>query len=178
MTKRQLIDEIITANQTAEPGFLAQFDDSDLREYLRHLRWAKQPRLIGDGLKYDKYFTRKGQTPAPDASAGQPDIVLQPVKEAPPPTAVSAQPPPRVEAPDEIELEDLTEPEIETIEHQVRNEARFEEDFADEALPLAAGGLDEIDAQEEEPQEQEPSPFAQAQQPQQQEEAETQTWLF
>ncbi len=37
MTKRQLIDEIIHINQSAEPGFLSEFDDVELAEYLRHL---------------------------------------------------------------------------------------------------------------------------------------------
>ncbi len=177
MTKRQLIDEIITANQTAEPGFLAQFDDSDLREYLRHLRWAKQPRLSGEGRKYDKYFARQAQNPAPDVRSGEPVIVLQP-KEAPLPTAVITEPPPRAETPNEIELEDLGEPQIETVEHPVRNEDPFGEDFVAEALPVSADGLDVTDLQEDLPQEQEPSPFARSQQPQQQEEAEAQTWLF
>ena len=43
MTKRQLIDEIRTLNETADPAFLARFEDGDLDEYLRHLRWRGRP---------------------------------------------------------------------------------------------------------------------------------------
>lgn len=43
MTKRQLIDEIRTINQTADPAFLARFPDGELDEYLRHLRWKLRP---------------------------------------------------------------------------------------------------------------------------------------
>jgi len=56
MTKRQLIDEIVSMNQSAKPGFLAAFDDSDLDEYLEHLRLAQTPRLAGDPHRYDHYF--------------------------------------------------------------------------------------------------------------------------
>jgi len=43
MTKRDLIDRIIHLNPTAEPAFLARFDDADLAEYLEHLRWVVPP---------------------------------------------------------------------------------------------------------------------------------------
>lgn len=56
MTKRQLIEQIISINQTAEPSFLAGFDDTDLDEYLQHLRQAAQPRISGDRHRYDHYF--------------------------------------------------------------------------------------------------------------------------
>ena len=56
MTKRQLIDEIITVNRSATPGFLAKFDDCELDEYLRHLRIAQSPRLTGDPHRFDHYF--------------------------------------------------------------------------------------------------------------------------
>jgi hypothetical protein len=82
MTKRQIIDEILTLNRSAEPGFLARFDDSDLGDYLQHLRLAQTPRLTGDASRYDKYFVttaaprfRKSfvQTPEPQ-SVGAPAI--------------------------------------------------------------------------------------------------------
>lgn len=57
MTKRQMIDEIISMNQTAKPGFLARFDDIDLDEYLRHLREKRVSRLSGDASRYQRYFT-------------------------------------------------------------------------------------------------------------------------
>jgi len=57
MTKRQLIDEIVSINPTAEPGFLARFEDGQLDEYLGHLRVLRTPRLRGDPHRYDKYFS-------------------------------------------------------------------------------------------------------------------------
>lgn len=68
MTKRQLIDEIVTLNQTAEPAFLAKFDPGELDEYLRHLRLAGTPRMRRGMGRYRKYFDncpRIAFTPAP-----------------------------------------------------------------------------------------------------------------
>jgi len=56
MTKRQLIDEITTMNQSAKPSFLAKFEDTELDEYLQHLRLAQTPRLVGDPHRFDHYF--------------------------------------------------------------------------------------------------------------------------
>ena len=56
MTKRQLIDEIVTLNQTAEPAFLAKFDPGELDKYLRHLRLARTPRMRRGMGRYRKYF--------------------------------------------------------------------------------------------------------------------------
>ena len=56
MTKRQLIDEIVTLNQTAEPAFLAKFDPGELDEYLRHLRLARTPRMRRGTARHRKYF--------------------------------------------------------------------------------------------------------------------------
>jgi len=75
MTKRQLIDEIVTLNQTAEPGFLAKFDDGQLNEYLRHLRRARTPRLSGDPRRYDRYF--RSCPPVPVARAAKPAEAAQ-----------------------------------------------------------------------------------------------------
>ena len=49
MNKRQLIEEIRQLNQTAQPEFLAQFDDESLQQYLRHLENAQQKRLKVEG---------------------------------------------------------------------------------------------------------------------------------
>lgn len=57
MTKRQMIDEILTMNKSAKPAFLARFAETDLHEYLHHLLVIRQPRLSGDAHRYDKYFT-------------------------------------------------------------------------------------------------------------------------
>jgi len=43
MTKRQLIDEIVHLNPSAGAAFLAEFEDSDLAEYLEHLHWVASP---------------------------------------------------------------------------------------------------------------------------------------
>jgi len=45
MTKRQLIDEILTINRSAKAAFLAKFDGADLDEYLQHLLVVREPRL-------------------------------------------------------------------------------------------------------------------------------------
>ena len=46
MTKRQLIDQIVCVNQSAQPSFLATFNDDDLKEYLTHLELKDRPRLL------------------------------------------------------------------------------------------------------------------------------------
>ena len=45
MTKRQLIDDIRRYNSTAQPQFLAQFDDDALKQYLEHLEQARTKHL-------------------------------------------------------------------------------------------------------------------------------------
>lgn len=67
MTKRQLIDEIITINPTAQPGFLAGFRDADLGEYLAHLNVVKAPLLTGDAARYRKYFAKSAPVAAINA---------------------------------------------------------------------------------------------------------------
>ncbi|HZZ44769.1 MAG TPA: hypothetical protein VFE58_17665 [Tepidisphaeraceae bacterium] len=49
MNKRQLIDAIRKHNATAQPQFLAQFEDSALQQYLEHLEGAqrKQAHIAG-----------------------------------------------------------------------------------------------------------------------------------
>ena len=49
MSKRQLIDEIRRHNNTAQPRFLAQFNETALQQYLEHLESAhrKHLRLAG-----------------------------------------------------------------------------------------------------------------------------------
>jgi hypothetical protein len=42
MTKRELIDEILRFNRTADPEFLSQFDNVELAEYLDHLESAER----------------------------------------------------------------------------------------------------------------------------------------
>jgi hypothetical protein len=42
MSKRQLIDDIRRYNSTAQPQFLAQFDEDALKQYLDHLEEARR----------------------------------------------------------------------------------------------------------------------------------------
>ena len=42
MNKRQLIDDIRRYNATAQPQFLAQFDEDALQQYLEHLEEARR----------------------------------------------------------------------------------------------------------------------------------------
>lgn len=56
MTKREMIDEILSINISAEPRFLARFADDQLSEYLTHLHVLAKPRLTGVTGRYDKYF--------------------------------------------------------------------------------------------------------------------------
>ncbi len=61
MTKRELIDEIMDINHTAEPDFLAEFADNELDEYLRHLQEAQLPRPV----RYSRQSNTAVETPAP-----------------------------------------------------------------------------------------------------------------
>jgi len=45
MSKRQLIDDIRKLNLTAQPQFLAQFDEDALKQYLEHLEGASKKHL-------------------------------------------------------------------------------------------------------------------------------------
>ena len=72
MNKRQLIDEIVSLNPTAEPGFLARFDDGDLRLYLQHLREAQRPRLTVSTGRYNKYFRDVRPQVEPQRPAARP----------------------------------------------------------------------------------------------------------
>jgi hypothetical protein len=45
MNKRQLIEGIRVLNLTAQPEFLAQFDEDSLDQYLKHLQSAQEKRL-------------------------------------------------------------------------------------------------------------------------------------
>jgi len=56
MTKRQLIDEIVSINHSAQPSFLAAFNDQELNEYLDHLKVLRTPRLASRPGQFDKYF--------------------------------------------------------------------------------------------------------------------------
>jgi|GEM_PF-342981 len=56
MNKRQTIDEILKINLSAEPAFLARFEEGQLDEYLTHLQVLRQPRLSGERNRFERYF--------------------------------------------------------------------------------------------------------------------------
>jgi hypothetical protein len=96
MTKRELIDQILTENHTAEPAFLAQFSDEQLRDYLLHLKQAKQPRPTGNPSRFDRYFRNcpaVATAPAPSRWKTEGDSLQPSPKAAPGPSAASASPP-------------------------------------------------------------------------------------
>ena len=45
MNKRQLIEDIRRFNVSAQPRFLAQFDEESLNQYLEHLQAAQERRV-------------------------------------------------------------------------------------------------------------------------------------
>ena len=72
MTKRELIDEIVTINHSAGAEFLAKFDDQQLVDYLRHLAVLKTPRLTGDASRYAKHFAPRPTAASPQAGPAAP----------------------------------------------------------------------------------------------------------
>jgi hypothetical protein len=44
MSKREIIDRIMRLNRTAQPEFLAEFDEQDLQLYMEHLESVEEPR--------------------------------------------------------------------------------------------------------------------------------------
>ena len=50
MNKRQLIDDIRRYNITAQPQFLAQFDEDALKQYLEHLEQARRKHTRHDAF--------------------------------------------------------------------------------------------------------------------------------
>ena len=64
MTKRQIIDDILSLNRSAKPEFLSQFDTEELDAYLRHLQLAQTPRLSCVQGQYSKYFQNVPTIPA------------------------------------------------------------------------------------------------------------------
>ena len=67
MTKREMIDEILAINLSAQPQFLARFGDEQLQDYLTHLQVLSTPRLRGEPGRYDKYFRDLPKIAAPRA---------------------------------------------------------------------------------------------------------------
>ena len=87
MTKRQLIDQILSLNQTAEPAFLAQFQDRDLDEYLAHLTVAKMPRGASPSARrrrdfYDHVWSNKSAGMPMSAPVGRGEPIMAAIERA------------------------------------------------------------------------------------------------
>ena len=87
MTKRQLIDEIVSLNHSAEPAFLARFQDAELDQYLGRLRVIGLPR---PGEQVTEPFI----DPADNVEAAWNEAAIE--------TAVAVAEPPHEEHHDEI----------------------------------------------------------------------------
>jgi len=77
MNKRQLIDEIVSLNNTARPAFLATFEEDQLNDYLRQLNRIRQPRLTGDSSRFARYFQPAGAVAAQAQDQPALEIVQQ-----------------------------------------------------------------------------------------------------
>ncbi len=56
MTKRQIIDEILSLNASAEPAFLARFEDEELDRYRQRLQVLHAPPAVALTGRYERYF--------------------------------------------------------------------------------------------------------------------------
>jgi len=74
MTKRQLIDEILAINRSANPRFLAEFDPCELSEYLAHLLAIREPRTQGGPWWPEKHV--KGRPAAPASTSADAEEAL------------------------------------------------------------------------------------------------------
>jgi len=162
MTKREMIDEILAINLSAQPQFLARFDDEDLEHYLTHLRVLSTPRLAdGPAGRYDKYFrdVPKIASPRPqwrhqpqvieEVEAAADDLPAEEAAEEP------AEPEPQVEdqLDCEAEIEAETEMESETDctpetdrQAQCEAEADCDEQLHAEALAALEAAAEEAAA--------------------------------
>ena len=59
MNKRELIEDIRKHNITAQPSFLAQFDEDALRQYLEHLEEARKKRIRFNNPQRDDASLRR-----------------------------------------------------------------------------------------------------------------------
>jgi len=70
MTKRQLIDEIMAVNRSADPEFLADFEDVELNRYLKRLRLVGTPRLTGHTPRYERRSAKRSGALCSASSTG------------------------------------------------------------------------------------------------------------
>jgi len=70
MTKRQLIDEILTMNRSASPSFLAEFGDHDLSEYLANLLAVCGPQPHDDPWWPERHLHRRPSVSPAAANRG------------------------------------------------------------------------------------------------------------
>lgn len=61
MNKRQLIDDIRQHNHTAQPEFLAKFDEAALQQYLEHLESKSRKRVSFGAVVGKQMVSRTGQ---------------------------------------------------------------------------------------------------------------------
>ena len=172
MTKRQIIDEIIVMNQTAEPAFLAKFDDAELNDYLRHLRLARRPRLTGNTAPYEKYFAD-----APKASP----VMAHAVVEAAPAQAQIQQEVRQdyeVEYPadDDLPTESVSYEAYEaaTVAPTYYEEPEIQDEQASQPVREEATAAQTVAAAPAQPEQETQTPFA----PAERSEKEPESWLF
>ncbi len=72
MTKRELIDAILGFNTSADAGFLAQFSDRELTEYLDALRLARAAHASSSPQRRAGGLASFNRPPGPRPAAQQP----------------------------------------------------------------------------------------------------------
>ncbi|MCE5277279.1 MAG: hypothetical protein ABFD92_02865 [Planctomycetaceae bacterium] len=88
MTKRQLIDQILSLNQTAEAEFLSKFRDDELDAYLNHLTAARMPRPWRWRGRAGTYISDASKLLRKEAVAAEPTVETE--QSSAQPVAVSA----------------------------------------------------------------------------------------
>jgi hypothetical protein len=85
MTKRDIINDILDANPSSDPGFLAEFSDADLMGYLHRLHDRLVPTMIGNADRFADHFRHTDSTMVEDELSVhehvEPVIVAQPAEE-------------------------------------------------------------------------------------------------
>jgi len=156
MTKREMIDEILAINLSAQPQFLARFDDEDLEQYLTHLRVLSTPRLAdGPAGRYDKYFRDVPKIASPRPQWRQESQEIEEVEvavddlpaEEPAEPELDSQVEDQAECEIEAECEQETEPQAECEAEADCDEQRQAEALAAlEAAAEEAAASHELDA--------------------------------
>jgi len=141
MTKRQIIDEIIDSNPSAEPGFLAQFEQNDLLAYLRKLHILAAPRLISNVLESDLKIPELAALAISEPTTV--DVPAEPVAPAPCPATQASQA--------QVDLYPLGEESVAVQEEEFEYglyELVIEEE-APVVEPVAVAASDDVDEEKE-----------------------------